>query len=281
MSRFVNLPIGLDAAQAAFFAAVTHPRSTLAIDGTETAAPEAVAFGTPLPAARLAVYQNGYRARLVECLADDYPAVQHLLGEDDFERLCHGYIAEYPPGPSLNDFGASFARYCFSHPGTHTTFAAELAQLEWALVRAVHASDAEQLSAARLAALTPEDWHSARLCPSPTLTLIGTLYPVNRYLQAFREGGAPDVPKRFEPSWVAVCRREFDVWRLDLGDEMGTLMAALIEGRPLAEAFDVLPSPADMVDAAARAGRVQQAFQQWVSAGCFARVTCDVAHEQD
>ncbi|MEK7821245.1 MAG: putative DNA-binding domain-containing protein, partial [Pseudomonadota bacterium] len=37
---------------------------------------------------RLNVYRQSYFARLIECVADDYPALQYLLGEDGFvDRL--------------------------------------------------------------------------------------------------------------------------------------------------------------------------------------------------
>ena len=32
---------------------------------------------------RLDIYRQAYRARLVECLADDYPVLQHALGETE------------------------------------------------------------------------------------------------------------------------------------------------------------------------------------------------------
>src|SRR5207244_275482 len=48
------------------------------------------------PAERLHVYQYGYRARLVECLADDYPVLEQTLGESAFEALCNAYIEAHP-----------------------------------------------------------------------------------------------------------------------------------------------------------------------------------------
>ena len=48
---------------------------------------EAVVTAGPRLAAsaRLGVYQSAYHARLVECLADDYPVVLAALGEERFE----------------------------------------------------------------------------------------------------------------------------------------------------------------------------------------------------
>lgn len=221
---------------------------------------------------RVAIYRDGYRARLVECLADDYPAVQALLGEEAFGVLCHGYIRDVPPGISLNDYGARFADYCQEHSPLHPVFVAELAQLEWALVKAVHASDARKLEPEALAQLSLGDWQSAALVPSPTLTLLATSYPVNGYLQAWRDGQAPDPPSP-APSSVIVCRRGVDVWRIDLPAHLGSIFASLVAGDPLAETL--AKGASDVFATAEHADHsvaISSAFSQWMRAGCFAEV---------
>lgn len=218
---------------------------------------------------RIGIYRDGYRARLVECLVDDYPAVQALLGEDVFERLCHRYIQELPPGISLNHYGARFAAHCRRAAPSHAPLACELAQLEWALVKAVHGSDARTLRAEQLAELSLADWETAALVPSPTLTLLETVYPVNAYFQAFRDGCSPEPPQP-QPGWVAVCRSGFDVWRIALPDHLGSLLARSISGEPLAR---TLANAASSSGQGVDPGELQQAFAQWMRAGCYAGIT--------
>ena len=43
-------------------------------------------------ATRLAIYGEGYRARLVEALQANFPVLSELLGEGDFETLAAAYI---------------------------------------------------------------------------------------------------------------------------------------------------------------------------------------------
>ena len=51
----------------------------------------------------LQIYSDGYDARLIECLADDYPALAHALGEDGFSSRAREYIVHRPSrSPSLN-----------------------------------------------------------------------------------------------------------------------------------------------------------------------------------
>jgi len=46
--------------------------------------------------AQAAIYINGYRLRLLRVLQADYPALLHLLGEKEFERLAIAYIEANP-----------------------------------------------------------------------------------------------------------------------------------------------------------------------------------------
>lgn len=265
-----NLPLALRDVQRLLFEAVVADQ--VEDLGPESHLPALVAENGLSALRRVAVYRDGYRARLVECLADDYPAVQQLLGEHAFRGLCHDYIRDVTPGISLNDYGARFAEYCFHRASRHAPFASELGQLEWALVRAVHASDARKLEPDQLAELTLDDWETASLVPSPTLTLLATVYPVNAYLQAFRDGRAPEPPSP-AASWVVVCRSGMDVWRIDLPPHLGKLFARLVAGQPLAEtlasAGSVSPADEPARDPVAA---IREAFAQWMRAGCFSAV---------
>ena len=264
-----RLPVGLGEAQGLLFDAVAY-----AGDPANAARLAALVTENGMPAGRrVAIYRDAYRARLVECLLDDYPTVAHLFGETAFRDLCHDYIRDVPPGGSLNFYGARFADYCLHHAPRHARFASELAALEWALVKAVHESDAQTLTPERLAELSIADWETAALVPSPTLTLLTTTYPVNEYLQLLRDGGAPEPPVEPAPSWVVVCRSGLDVWRIDLPGHLGSVFAALVSGNPLTLALsDVTPDPAAQDELAPPTLAIQQAFAQWMRAGCFSAI---------
>lgn len=61
---------------------------------------------------RLAVYQNGYIARLSANLEASYPALRAHLGETLFAALARGYIGRHPSQHfSLYEFGAAFADF--------------------------------------------------------------------------------------------------------------------------------------------------------------------------
>src|SRR5690606_2409343 len=104
-------------------------------------------------------YHHAYHARLVECLADDFPCVQAVCGEEVFATLARGYIAAHPSRhPNLNGYGAGFPLWLrrLRRPLVHRALLADLAALEWALVDVLHAQAAPVLDATALAAIPVE-----------------------------------------------------------------------------------------------------------------------------
>jgi hypothetical protein len=230
-----------------------------------------VTGGPRLAAAeRLGIYRDGYRARLVECLADDYPAVQALLGADGFEELAHRYIERHPSrSPSLNAFGRGMAAFLLEEAPPWAPFAADLARLEWAIVEAIHAPASPALTLDRLGHLTPDQWPSARLVPAASAVVLRFAYPVNAYYAAFRSGPgeAPSIPDAV-PTAVLVHRPRWAVLRTDLSDPMARLLHALAGGAPLGEA---LAAAVPASDEGAEA-EVSRWFREWVEDGVFTAI---------
>jgi len=257
-------PRGVGALQRWFFERVTG-----AADVTDAGEERAV-LGGELPAqARVDIYRRAYAARLIECLADDYPAVAHVLGASAFEMTCRAFIASNPPpSASLNFYGAPFAAFCGA-PGRlpEGGFVAELARLEWALVEVIHADAEMTLDPTKLAAATEDERPRLRLVPSPALRVLRCDYPVHRYYQQFVEHAAVGVPERVACG-VAVCRRGDDVWRFGLEPVWLDLLERIRDGAPLESALGALEGAGD-------GEALQRTFSEWVSAGFFADVAMD------
>lgn len=210
-------------------------------------------------AARLEGMRGAYVARLVECLADDYPGVAAFLGPARFDALARRVIRRHPSRhANLNHYGRVLV------DEAPRGFLRELARLEWALVEAVHAPTPPRLDPARLAAFTPAQWGAAVFVPSPALRVLSGAWPVNRWYQAFREGSPGPRPPR-GASAVAVYRKGTRVWRMDLAPLPLRLLGALVDGVPLGPALAPLEGEAG-------AGAVMAWFQAWVREGLFADV---------
>lgn len=277
------LPLALAQLQHWFAESIT---GRVPIDQAVLAAPilndvgdlERVVVGGPRLGAlgRMAIHQHGYRARLVECLADDYPALQAALGDEAFERLVHGYAERHPSrSPSLNFFGRHVSGFLLDSdlgcPWDHRCLS-DLARLEWTLVELVHAEAAPTLSLEHLASLPAERWAHARFAPSPTARVLRFAYPVNTWYQRWRDGGELEPPDA-RIAATLVYRHDLHVWRLDLTPAMTNLLEALFAGQPLSAALEHLAEGIIDADELTEAERtVMIWFREWVQGGVFARI---------
>jgi hypothetical protein len=206
---------------------------------------------------RLDVYRRGYEARLVECLADDYPVLQMALGHESFQALCRVYVERYPSeAPNLNAYGRHMAEVCEG-------FAADLATLEWAIVEVIHQAAGAPLTMENLAAIPMDAWATARLLPARAVRLLALGYPANDYFQAVRDGHAPPLPGP-QPSATVVYRSGPTVWRMGLTPPMHRVLAALLGGQPLEAALSLAGDESPE--------RLTAWFREWVSSGLFVGV---------
>ena len=132
------------------------------------AAPDAAdRFGTQAVPG-LAVYQNNYRAQLLDCLQVSFPRVREWMGDEAFVSAAADHIDSRPPHAFTLDayadnFGDTLARLYPHNPDLH-----ELAWIEHALSWAFVAADATPLTAAALADV---DWDAAHMVLVPSFTI--------------------------------------------------------------------------------------------------------------
>jgi hypothetical protein len=264
-----------------FAAAVMHPQSVEAsVMERRALDDEPIAIAdvarVVLPSSRLSsierigVYHDAYRVRLVECLADDYPALAHALGDAGFEELCLAYVFAHPSrSPNLNAFGRHMSAFCRSRGDARAHFSADLAALEWAMVEVIHTGDPERLSEDTLSRIPLADWTRARFARSDAVRVLEFEYPVNAYFQAFNTGEAPELPER---AWsaTAVFRDGATIWRMDLSRPMHALLGALFAGKTLGAALDALASSGSVGES--DAPLLIKWFRDWVRYGFFSGI---------
>jgi len=262
-------------------ALLTHPAGPRA--GAESAEARA-ALAATIPAVflpsrelgseeRVGIYAEMYFERLHEVLAEEFPALVHLLGPARAREFFHGYLCAHPSRHySLNVLGRHVERFMRDEASDvePRAFAVELARLERAIQDVFDAPEARSLSADEVAAVPAEHWARARLVPIPALALFAFEYPVNAWYQAFRDEEPRPVPER-EPCWLAVFRQEGRVWRMDLSRTQHALLTALLAGRPLESALAELAGVPE-VDMAAIGAELQDWFRTWAAEGLFSRV---------
>jgi len=273
------LEVGLDRLQRWMQAVIVHPglvedALAAAADGVpaERLGEVVLPSRTLTPAERLDVYHGMYLLRMEEALASDYPALKHFLGDEGFFDLVRDYVQVHPSRSfSLNPLGYRLPEFVKTASGLkRPDFCHELAQLELAVAQAFDGPETARLGEAAIAAVPPEAWEAARLTPVATFRLLSFRYPVNDYLQTVLDDDHDHPKARLKDQWIAVYRRDYVVYRLDLTRAAHDLLADLAGGTPLGDA----------IGKALKAGgkrapsehELFRWFRQWVSVGVFQSV---------
>jgi Putative DNA-binding domain len=200
------------------------------------------------PADRLSIYVNTSRTALTNALRLNFPAVQRLVGEDFFAAAADTFIAREPPQTAWLDlYGESFPEFlqCFE-PAAVLIYLPDVARLERAVGRALHAVDAEPLEYSQLLDIAPSARGRVCFTPHPSVSLVFCPYPVDVIWRA--------VLARDDPALAAIDlsagavrllveRRagEVEVTRMD--ERQWKFAEALFTGHSLSTALAVADDP--------------------------------------
>ncbi len=215
--------------------------------------------------ARWHIYADGFLARLVEAIENDYPAVTKVLGGGPLRSLAARYLSRFPPrSHDLGRAGDRLAGFLDSDGLTaNLPFLPDLARLEWAVAEVFVAPDVPTLSWADLTRLGPGAAVDLPLALQPGAALVGSTWPIHP-IWSCRDKAANeiDVPIERRPSVVLVSRRGLEVvCRPASSLEARLLQTAQRSGR-LADLLD---------DNGERASELVAAFRALVDDGVFAR----------
>lgn len=218
---------------------------------------------------RMDVYRRGYRIRLRDALAAEFPGLRLLTGER-FERLLDSYIAAHPSGHyNIRWHGAGLAAFLeYARPWCERPALAEMARLDWLISTAFDAADETTVQATELAAIPAAAWADLHLRPQAHLQVL----PVNRNVEAFRRAAdagepRPRLRRHGRPRHLLVWRQALAVrYRPVEDDERHALAAAMRD-----ESFALLCERlAEHHDAASALPRMVQLLRRWVDDGLLA-----------
>ena len=136
------------------------------------ALPDALERAVQPPAVgRWEIYSAGYRLRLVEALAAQYPALAARLGAAAFAERMRAFVEATPSlHRSVRDYGAEVGAFLAAQAASdEDAMLAELAQFEWQLAAAFDAPDAVALAPADLAEVAAQEWPSLSFAPLPSV----------------------------------------------------------------------------------------------------------------
>jgi hypothetical protein len=261
-------PMNLDQLQRAVFDVVRQPltedermrEQTLDGRSTKEIAEEIVKPNDRLTSVeRLEIYNRVYWFRLLSSLADDFPGLRAVIGQEKFDAILHGYLTEMPSvSYTLRDLGSRLEKWLREHPefiAGNERMALDMVRLEWADIEAFDAAEFPVLSQAELAGLGEDPVFHLQ----PYLQLLDVAYPVDELLLKVRETEDPETdissnvvmmdhsdsaPRKQLPLpkskkvFLAVHRQENIVYFKRLKPEGFALLRAMQQGQPLSQAIE-------------------------------------------
>lgn len=197
------------------------------------------------PASRFAVYRNNVQSSLINALADGYPVVAQLVGEEFFRAMAATFVQQQPPqSPLMSRYGEAFADFIDTfEPASSVPYLADVARLEHLRTQAYHAADAqpvrqEQITAALAA---PQALSELRFKLHPSLHLLDSTYAVVAIWAAHQQEPSLEGIEIHQAQHALILRNglEVEVYAIDHGASV--FIRHLINGQPLLAAAENSP----------------------------------------
>lgn len=205
----------------------------------------------PVPALTgLLVYHQAYFLRLRESLAETFPSLLAVCGNDGFSALVAEFLPLHPShGTSIHEAGRDFPTFLAGISddydfGVPPETLRDLAALEWAHAECfvAAASDEAPVIPNQLAELSPEQWEKLSVKFDPSVTMVTTAWEVWTTIQQIRRDEAPDRPTKSAGSPFAwtIQRQDGDVKVVQTAPEAALVLSMLLAGKTLPEVNDSL-----------------------------------------
>jgi len=193
------------------------------------------------PARRLHIYQHAYKARLRDVLAEDFPVLHGMLGDEAFDELCQRYIVAYPSShSSLRYFGQNLEKFVTGESPYNTQVViGEMARFEWNFHDVFDAPDHAAITIEDVGALVPAVWTTLRFEFHPSLHIAPYDWNVLAVWSSVQEENTPSTNSETVPDIMPEVLNETTYaiqWRQDLRSYFRSL--APDEARALLMAMD-------------------------------------------
>ena len=223
------------------------------------------------------VYRHQFWLRHRAALEEDYPGLQHIVGEELFDKFVRAYLTAVPPHtPSLRDLGAeigAFAESFSEWPANLRELALDMFRYELAWVDVFDGPDPEPLDVEVIQAVPPEAWQTARIRLNRFVARLAVGYPVHRLRYAVRAGEAASLPARAPGGVrVALYRSQNVLHFEELPVEAFTLLSALGEGMPLVPACELVTRDRSEAEVQRIGESIGGWFSAWARRGFIAGI---------
>lgn len=219
---------------------------------------------------RLEIYHRQYWYRLLDSIAEDFPALRQMLGEELFWRVIETYLHDQAPSHfSLAHLGQGLADF-IAHTDlglASPVHAVELATLEYALM---HAHEAAQL-----ARIDPQQLAQTPLQLQPHLQCFALRSTVDTTLRRYLRGQKPGTMRAAAPKaqrYVVVYRRDAEIFVQRVNKAAFLLLTAIQQHQGLSAAMQALSKDRNL-RRTLRPAHISQLFASWTQQGWICAVT--------
>lgn len=222
------------------------------------------------PSEQVDIYRRQYWLRHIDALADDYPGVAHLLGEEGFDAFLRAYLLAHPPRhKSLRDLGADIVAFAqgYAFPAELRAATLEMLAYEHAFIDLFDGAEPPPLDPQKLTSMPEEAWEQARIVIHPLLVRIQVRFPVHRLrLQAKADDAEPRTEPPTEAPANLVLFRDDNLIRFEeLDGPAFALLDALARGIALGPACEQVAATLDAEAAEQLGAQVGAWFQAWTA----------------
>lgn len=192
----------------------------------------------------LSIYQNSSRAALLNVLRETYAVCVKITGDEFFDAMAMLYINETPSkSPNIDHYGESFPEFIASFPyAKQLPYLSDVARLEWAWHKALHAENVEKFNSTSLAQLPEKDHPNVIFQLPPSATMVASSYPIHDIWHFNQEDyeGEPTISLDKGGVKLLVWRQNMDM-RIDvLEKDEWDFLSAIKQGIPIGDLDEFL-----------------------------------------
>ncbi len=222
----------------------------------DTVTPDPKIFGHDAEA-RVGIYRNAYRARLMSCLRNNYEKTWSWIGDDAFDTAARQHCILNPPQSwTLDDYGTGFNETLGSLFQDDPEVA-ELALLEWAMQNAFGAVDEAVIDVVTVQAFVAahDGLDHMRMTVVQSLFIFPIRTNCAAIWQDIADDNTPPPPSLLEvPAYLRIWRKSFSPHFRTIDTDEVYALNALAQGESFGDICSYFTATSDAETAIVKAG---------------------------
>lgn len=219
---------------------------------------------------RFSIYRGNLLAIWSKALANAFPVVQRLVGDEFFEDLARLYGRAYPSqSGDLNSFGEHFPHFLSLQESLQEyPYVAAVADLEWIVHFNYYQQDQEKISLPQFISQAGEKVQESCLCFASGVSLHKSHFATYPIWLAHQGAEVEQLTVPLEtPSFCVIGRPQWQPTVVELNEASFRALELLLQGETLAQALDVSLQIQTDFDVGGQ-------LQTWFAAGLFVGHFC-------